>query len=91
MSSVATASMISAIVCGISLFCVAVETSLYNYPPRDRWKWLLGLVVATLLFTFVAVLTNGKDCNDFTEYNYRYGEVPISCSAAHPNSEMEKK
>lgn len=90
MSSISLACTIAAIICGMGLLCVGVDSGMYNYPPRNRWKWLLGLLIATVLLTFAAVLTGGKDCTDYTTFDYEYGHVPISCSVAHPNSEMEK-
>lgn len=84
MNSIALAFTIMAIITGFSLFCVAIDTFSYRSMPFNRWKWLVGLLVSTVVFTFVAVLTNGKGCEDYTVSEYKYGNVPISCTKDTP-------
>lgn len=82
MNNISLAFTILAAMSGFFLLGLAIDASLYTYgPPKDQKRWLIILVVATLFFTFIAILTNGKGCEDYTQFDYKYGEVPISCEA----------
>lgn len=79
MSSISFAFTLLALITGMSLVGAAIDTTMYSNMPRGRAKWLVGLLIATLVFTFIAVLASGKGCRDYTVSDYKYGEVPVSC------------
>lgn len=87
MNSLSLAFTIVAITSGVCMLAMAIDVSLYIIAPKGKKRWLIGLLLATLLFCFLAVVTNGKDCKDFTYFDYEYGRVPIACNEYQPPQE----
>lgn len=79
MTQLAMAFMILAVITSISMFSVAVDTIIYNRIPGGHAKWLIILLVSTVVFAFLAVVTNIHTCTDYTAEDYTYGRNPISC------------
>ena len=81
MSSLSLAFTMLAIISGVCLLGIAFDSGMYDYgPPKASRRAMTILTLATLLFTFIAILTSGKECNDYTASDYKNGYVPISCS-----------
>lgn len=80
MNNISLAFMFIGLITGFSLLCIAIDTSAYTYPPSNRWKWLAGLLVVTIICVFTAIIANTHPCNGYTKYDYQYGDVPVRCT-----------
>lgn len=74
-----TAFIIAALLCGTAIICTLVDASIYTRFPSFHKKLLIGLVAACVVSIFLAVFFSIKSCDDYTQSEYKGGDVPIKC------------
>jgi hypothetical protein len=91
MNSIALAFTIIAVISGTALFGAAFDTIMYDYAPKPHRRAMVCLTIATLVFSWIATITSGKGCEDFTVDDYENGNVPISCPAQNQSNKVDKE